>query len=91
MIRIRLAHGDRSVELTADGELTVDSDAPALTHAINAARNLWAVVIAAGPATPPDPDPPRVEAGGMGFTADLDAPHRPEWWGPGKDGDAPRA
>lgn len=66
MIRIRLAHGDRSVELTADL-----NDSTHVVQCRNIARELWAVVIAAGPTTPPDPDPPRVEAGGMGFTADL--------------------
>ena len=66
MIRIRLAHGDRSVELTADL-----NDSTHVVQCRNIARELWAVVIATGPPTPPDPDPPRVEAGGMGFSADL--------------------
>lgn len=86
MIRIRLAHGDRTVELTADL-----SDPTHVVQCRDVARELWAVVIAAGPSTPPDPDPPAVEAGGMGFSADLADPHRPEWWGGGKDGDPPRA
>lgn len=85
MIRIRLAHGDRSVSLDADL-----SDSTHVVQLRNVARELWAVVIAAGPA-PAEPDPPRVEAGGMGFSADLADPHRPEWWGRDKDGDPPRA
>jgi hypothetical protein len=92
VIRIRLTNGDRTVEFTAD-DAAFDPDRTPIDEATTAARNLWAIVVAAGPATPmpctgrdtcrPDtPCPgdghwwsdepaPRIEAGGMGFTADL--------------------
>jgi hypothetical protein len=63
MIRIRLSHGDRRVE--------IDAESGSVAAAADSARNLWAIVIAAGPTDPKADEPPRIEAGGMGFTADL--------------------